>query len=70
MTAYLFITNMDFNKKYNGDRNAALRDGLLISKEIGLCVCGKPTRYIDINYEGYVCSEECMYKLDTQTLDE
>jgi len=61
---------MDFNKKYNGDRNAALRDGLLISKEIGLCVCGKPTRYIDINYERYVCSEECMYKLDTQTLDE
>lgn len=57
---------MNFNEKYNGDKKAALRDGLLISNEIGLCVCGKPTRYIDINYEGYVCSEECMYKLDTQ----
>jgi hypothetical protein len=57
---------MNFNDKYNGDKNAAMRDGLLISKEIGLCACGKPTRYIDINYEGYVCSEECMNKLDTQ----
>ena len=57
---------MNFNDKYNGNKNAALRDGLLISKEIGLCLCGKPTRYIDINYEGYVCSEECMNKLDTQ----
>ena len=61
---------MDFNKKYNGDKNAAFKDGLLISDKIGLCLCDKPTRYIDINHEGYVCSEECRYKLDTQTWNE
>lgn len=57
---------MDFNKKYNGNEQAALNDGLLIGKNMGLCICGKLTRYIDIDYEGYVCSDECMKKLDTQ----
>ena len=23
------------------------------------CMCGKMTEYIDINAEGYICSEEC-----------
>ena len=50
---------MNFNDKYNNDKNAALRDGLLISGKISICQCGKPTQYIDIYSESYFCSEEC-----------
>lgn len=53
---------MNFNDKYNGNKNAAMRDGLLISDKIGICQCGKPTQYIDIYSESYFCSEECYHR--------
>ncbi len=29
-------------------------------------VCGHPTCYAEINYEGYFCSEECLEKFEEQ----
>lgn len=35
-------------------------DGIMRGHKISKCVvCGKPTQYIDIDFEVYVCSEEC-----------
>lgn len=28
------------------------------------CICHQPTDFIEINYEAYICSEECLNKLD------
>ena len=30
------------------------------------CVCGKPTRRIEINYEAYICSLKCENILEEQ----
>ena len=58
---------MNFNDKYNGNEVAALHDGFLISKEMGICPCGKSTRYLDIYSERYFCSEECYNKFYNKT---
>jgi hypothetical protein len=29
-------------------------------------VCGHPTCYAEINYEGYFCSEECLQKFEDE----
>ena len=42
-------------------------NGIICAPKFQPCgVCGHPTCYVEINYEGYICSEECMNKLDTQ----
>ena len=28
------------------------------------CICGAETRYFEINYEAYFCSEECLAEMD------
>ena len=37
------------------------RNNIIRAKEKGYCcVCGRPTEYVEINYEGYFCSDECL----------
>lgn len=33
-------------------------------------VCGEPTEYIEINYEGYFCSEECLNEMDRRAAED
>lgn len=28
------------------------------------CICHQPTEFIEINYEAYICSDECLNKMD------
>lgn len=37
-----------------------------VSKFKPCSVCGHPTCYAEINYEGYFCSEECLQKFDDE----
>lgn len=38
-------------------------DSYFIAKEEGKCaVCGKPTHRVEMNYETYICSDECEEK--------
>lgn len=30
------------------------------------CVCGRPTEFVEINYEDYFCSEECVAWMDRE----
>jgi len=44
-----------------------VREGLIWSKMVGPCfVCGFPTHFIEINYQGYFCSSECLDKMDQE----
>ena len=41
------------------------RNGIIKGTKYCACSwCGKPTKYIEINYESYFCSEECVAGLD------
>ena len=41
------------------------RNGVIKGTRYCACSwCGKPTKYIEINYESYFCSEECVKGLD------
>lgn len=31
------------------------------------CVCGKPTQFIEINYQAPFCSDECVAEMDRQS---
>ena len=37
---------------------------ICVSKFQPCCVCGHPTCYVEINYEGYFCSEECLQQFE------
>lgn len=40
-------------------------DDLLKGAEVGKCfVCGKPTQFVEINYEEYFCSSECLHEFE------
>lgn len=40
---------------------------MMYSNNTGPCVvCGEPTHYIEINYEGRFCSSECMDKFEKE----
>jgi predicted nucleic acid-binding Zn ribbon protein len=42
----------------------------IIAKQKGkCCVCGKPTRIVEMNYEDFVCSPECEVVLDKEYQD-
>lgn len=36
-------------------------------KEYVCCICGKPTHFIEINYEAPFCSDECIHEMDKQS---
>ena len=39
------------------------RDGIMCGHgKRPCCVCGRPTRYIDIDFEVHVCSDKCRQK--------
>jgi hypothetical protein len=52
---------MDYQEKYpNAKPTEMVENDILVSdKEEGCMVCRKPTRFIDVISEGYVCSPEC-----------
>ena len=42
-----------------------LPSNILLCRGLYKCsVCGEITSYVEINYEGYFCSEECLEKFD------
>lgn len=53
---------MTFELKYKDNENP-LWDGLVRTEFLNKCVCcGKPTHFIELNSEEYLCSEECVEK--------
>lgn len=52
---------MLYEKKYPRMKRLEERDGIMrgTSKE-ACCVCGRLTEFVEINYEAYFCSEECL----------
>ena len=40
---------------------------IVSNNEHDCCICGKPTRYIEINYQAPFCSDECIAKMDKQS---
>lgn len=71
---------MNFYDKYYWLRKGDVAGNILRSYDEGKCtVCGKPTFFIELNSEGYFCSEECervfdkehqQYMVDSETSDE
>ena len=46
------------------------RDGIMCDRRKGICsVCGRMTRYIDIDFETHICSDKCRNKLHTWYLN-
>lgn len=39
---------------------------ICVSKFKPCSICGHPTCYVEINYEGYFCSEECLQKFEDE----
>ena len=40
-------------------------NGIICASYFRPCsVCGHPTCYVEINYEGYFCSEECLQRFE------
>jgi hypothetical protein len=40
---------------------------IIKSDDSGPCmICGEPTSYAEVNYEGWICSTECLEKIDRQ----
>ena len=37
---------------------------IISDNEHKCCICGKPTRYIEINYQAPFCSDECISEMD------
>ena len=55
-----FIDKFSSMKKIDEVQGSIMR-----STESKPCsICGEMTEYIEINYEGYFCSEECVKKMD------
>lgn len=43
------------------------KHGIMCSYKFAPCsVCGHPTCYVEINYEGYFCSEECLEQFENE----
>ena len=48
-----------------------LPSNILLCRGLYKCsVCGEITSYVEINYEGYFCSEECLEKFDKKYFQE
>lgn len=58
---------MKYDIKYAGLKPLEVRDNYLWSHTVGKCwCCGAPTHCIEINYEAYICSEECEWEIDKE----
>jgi hypothetical protein len=45
-----------------------VREGLIYSNVVEPCsICGFPTHFVEINYQGYFCSSECVDKMDQES---
>lgn len=57
---------MKFYHRYAGMlKNGEESHGIIRAEKPGKCaVCNELTEYVDINHEAYVCSDECMKKLE------
>ena len=40
---------------------------IISDNEHKCCICGKPTRYIEINYQAPFCSDECISEMDRRS---
>lgn len=45
-----------------------LAEVIISENEHNCCICGKPTKYIEINYQAPFCSDECIREMDRQTV--
>lgn len=52
---------MKFSDKYpNAKPGDIVGDNFLVGFDTGSCIeCGRITNFIDLDSEGYICSEEC-----------
>ena len=58
---------MKYDIKYGDLKPLEVRDNILCSRTLGKCWnCGALTRFIEINYEAYLCSEECEWAKDEE----
>ena len=56
---------MRYSEKYWFLQKGDLAGNILRGDGIGKCsVCRKPTPFIEINYEGYFCSTECLNEFE------
>lgn len=57
---------MKFIDKYSTMKPLAEEhNGVMRGCGIAKCyICHQPTEFIEINYEAYICSDECLNKLD------
>lgn len=56
--------------KYEGEWPVPHSGNYIVVENPGMCcVCGKPTHAVEINYEEFVCSNECEAVLDKEYLD-
>lgn len=54
-----------YSAKYYFLRKGETAGNYLRGRKIGKCsVCGEPTQFIEINYQGYFCSTECLDKFE------
>ena len=60
-----FIDKYPTMKPIAEERNGIMR-GRGIAK---CCICHQPTDFIEINYEAYICSDECLNKMDDLYFD-
>ena len=62
---------MLFEKKYPNMKpiNEEHRNIMRGKEAQPCCVCGRMTTYIEINYEAYFCSDECVNKMDKEVYE-
>lgn len=56
---------MLFNEKYKNSPSFG-KDGILRKDVKNFCiVCERPTEYVHVDSENYICSDECLNKFNT-----
>lgn len=56
---------MLYDEKYKGMKPVEEARNIIYGhKERPCIICGRMTRYIEINYEAHFCSEECLKEMD------
>lgn len=62
---------MKFKRKYPNLQFNEEADGILKGRHIAACeVCGELTDYIEMNYEAYFCSDECVKEMDRRATEQ
>ena len=58
---------MKYNIKYGHLKPLEVQDNILRGAHAGPCWhCGEMTEFIEINYEAYLCSDECEWAKDEE----